>query len=293
VTPRRLRLALAAAVVLAACGRKGPPLVPLRPVPEAVADLGAVRRASSVTIQFTVPAANLDGSRPGAAEGVEVYAWTRPAAAPPPAAEEVMREGIRVWNVEVRREARRPAPPGASPDLRPGSGDAVSQVEQVETSAVPEAAVRYYAVSALSGRRRGPWDLVAVPLAGAPAPPEGVSSEYTETTLTLSWSPASGRRFLVESVAGVGGAEAGSVLAGPQDEATYTTPVEIGRRRCYAVRAVQRAGRASIEGPLSAPHCVEPVDRLRRRLRRLARRRRGWHTAGAHAGACRVHDLSR
>ncbi|HXH07027.1 MAG TPA: hypothetical protein VNI83_10600, partial [Vicinamibacterales bacterium] len=68
-------LALAA---LSACGKKGPPLPPLRPVPGAVTDLSARRLASEVHLACTPPAANQDGSRPADVARVEVFALSVP-----------------------------------------------------------------------------------------------------------------------------------------------------------------------------------------------------------------------
>src|SRR6267378_4772577 len=59
-----LVVALFAAALAAGCGKKGPPLPPLLKLPAPPADLTAERRGSKVDLQFTVPGANTDGSRP-------------------------------------------------------------------------------------------------------------------------------------------------------------------------------------------------------------------------------------
>ena len=69
---------LLAAVLAAGCGKKGPPLPPLLKLPAPPADLTAERRGSKVDVQFTVPGANTDGTRPANVERVEVYAFTGP-----------------------------------------------------------------------------------------------------------------------------------------------------------------------------------------------------------------------
>lgn len=71
---RRLVTAcLLAASMAAACGKKGNPLPPLRPVPARIADLSAVRTRDRITLRFTVPAANLDGTTPAAIDRVDIY----------------------------------------------------------------------------------------------------------------------------------------------------------------------------------------------------------------------------
>jgi hypothetical protein len=60
----------------AACGKKGPPLAPLRPAPAAVSEIGANRLGETVQVQFTLPSANGDGSQPADLAYVDVYAVT-------------------------------------------------------------------------------------------------------------------------------------------------------------------------------------------------------------------------
>ena len=64
---------------MVACGKKGPPLPPLVKLPVAPAELTAARRADTVDLQFTVPSANTDSSRPANVARVDVYGFTGPA----------------------------------------------------------------------------------------------------------------------------------------------------------------------------------------------------------------------
>ena len=59
-----------------ACGKKGPPLAPLRPAPAAVTELTATRLGDTVQLQFTLPTANQDGSGPADLGYVDVFAVT-------------------------------------------------------------------------------------------------------------------------------------------------------------------------------------------------------------------------
>lgn len=74
----RHALAHRAIVVLllaaAACGKKGPPLAPLRIAPNRIEDLSVAKTGDEVRAQFTVPSANADGSRPADLVAVELYA---------------------------------------------------------------------------------------------------------------------------------------------------------------------------------------------------------------------------
>jgi hypothetical protein len=59
-----------------ACGKKGPPLAPLRPAPALISDVAATRVAETVEVRFTLPTGNADGSRPADLARVDVYGAT-------------------------------------------------------------------------------------------------------------------------------------------------------------------------------------------------------------------------
>jgi hypothetical protein len=61
-------------LLAAACGKKGPPLAPLRIAPNRIEDLAVAKTGDEVRAQFTVPSTNADGSRPADLTAVELYA---------------------------------------------------------------------------------------------------------------------------------------------------------------------------------------------------------------------------
>ena len=61
-------------LALAACGKKGPPLAPLRVAPARIEDLTVSKTGDEVRARFTVPSANADQTKPADLESVEVYA---------------------------------------------------------------------------------------------------------------------------------------------------------------------------------------------------------------------------
>ena len=136
-----------------ACGKKGPPLAPLRPTPAIVGDVAATRVAETVQVRFTLPSSNADGSAPADLARVDVYGVTgrpvgpldralttreietllpmvgRVEVQPPPVAEE---EG----DGTKREQGEEPAPAPAAPaDTRPVQG-AVVGVEETLTEAL-------------------------------------------------------------------------------------------------------------------------------------------------------------
>ena len=74
-------------LVASACGAKGPPLPPLRPVPAAPTGLAASRIGDRVTLRVLVPEANADPSSPLSISAIEIYARTLPMGSESPTAE--------------------------------------------------------------------------------------------------------------------------------------------------------------------------------------------------------------
>ncbi|HEV2986518.1 MAG TPA: hypothetical protein VGX46_19110, partial [Vicinamibacterales bacterium] len=86
-------------MLCSACGKKGPPLPPLLKIPVAPGELMAQRRAGTVDLQFIVPAANTDGTRPANVERVDVYAIT---GLPTVTDDQILKLGTKVASVTVK-----------------------------------------------------------------------------------------------------------------------------------------------------------------------------------------------
>jgi hypothetical protein len=130
---------LSAVVVAGGCGKKGPPLAPLRPVPAPVLELVARRMGGDVHIQFRIPDTNTDKTTPAQIARVEVHAITGAATdstGRPLDERTFVRRGEFVSAVDVKpppaeengETADEPAatPP---PDPRPGQNDVALVVE--------------------------------------------------------------------------------------------------------------------------------------------------------------------
>ncbi|MFN8061822.1 MAG: hypothetical protein U0Q12_21870 [Vicinamibacterales bacterium] len=138
------------------------------------------------------------------------------------------------------------------------------------------------------GQRSAMSNRVAVPLTDPPPPTVGPELTINETSVVASWPvPATARVRLTPSPATgeltprviLGGASPHTynVYAWPGEgdpptalapinataieghELTMAAPI-FDVSRCYAVRAVETLGRATVEGPLSPPTCVTPRD---------------------------------
>jgi predicted small lipoprotein YifL len=209
--------------VVAACGKKGPPLAPIVRIPAAVDKIQAQRVGSDAFITLTVPAKNIDSTIPVDIDRIEVYGYT--GRRPPPNTRWV-EYGELVATIPVIP----PPPPDAPPadatqpaDLtkgaRPGTLVTVldtltpqklvqGKVEEPATSGrgrkpnVPDVAAspdpdvlrRFYIAIGFSVRGRpGPGSTAAeFPLIDAPEPPAFVSARYSETTVTVEWPPSGG-----------------------------------------------------------------------------------------------------
>jgi len=105
---------------LVACGKKGPPLAPLRVAPARIEDLAVAKTGEEVRAQFTVPVANADQSKPADLVAVEVYAISGKAEDPVGnalAGPQFLRLGEMVGRIDIAP----PETPGETPDPTKGS----------------------------------------------------------------------------------------------------------------------------------------------------------------------------
>lgn len=169
--PLRLLLLGVLVVVVPACGKRGPPLPPLRPAPDKVTDVSVVRREDDVTVRFSTPVRNSDGSEPVLFDRVEIYALTIPAGGQSPNPTKVVIPKNRLAVLGQRPPAPpRPVTPVATGELPPPPPAVpLVFVEKVATVAPP------------------PPLPVTVPAPGAAAPPSapragGAGAPVTGTT---------------------------------------------------------------------------------------------------------------
>jgi hypothetical protein len=221
------RFAIAFLAVLAvACGKKGPPLAPFTDLPAKVDELVVSRVGSHVVLRFTVPNMNVDERQPANLSRVDLYMSSsrlqRPAdylergvlidsvLVVPPAPEE-----------PVGDQEAPPVPPGVAQgasttvvfDLDrfelPGPPAAASDEASVEAEdadgptirlfpdgggpllAPPRVPSLYFVAVGVNRRDREgpPSDVVELPLFEPPPVPGVPQVTYTESALTVSWTP--------------------------------------------------------------------------------------------------------
>lgn len=227
-----LALVLTSVVALCGCGKKGPPLPPLVRLPVSPGAFSAELRGATVDLQFTVPTANTDNSRPANVRRVDVYAITSDDAWTD---DQIIKRGKRVASVAVKSprdpddvveeddppadmeppqgrgldqgavarvsetlDSAARAPVGLQDDRRRRRGDGGSTAQSGNGPLVPPRPTpltrTYVAVGISTRERHGPVSKrIAVPLVPPPPAPPSPTITYDEKAVTVRWSPASAR----------------------------------------------------------------------------------------------------
>lgn len=254
-----------------ACGKRGNPLPPLRPVPARIADASAVRTGQTVTIKFTVPAANLDGTTPPSISRIDVFALQAAQGVTPPAAGAIASERR---NFRASLAVVVPPPDEATPPATPakglvagGAGVFTDQLANVDPTAVALAYVLVPVSGMGRGRQGPPSPPLIVPVGSPPVAPAEVSLTSDEANVHAAWQVATSTTGLTYQLVRVGaGGEplegsAGLAIPVAANGAEASFPVEFGKEICVAVRPSIVTGRVTVEGPLSRPACLTAVDR--------------------------------
>ena len=164
-------IATALAGSLAACGKKGPPLAPLRLVPAPVADISARRTGPNVTVRFVVPNKNQNGPGTIDLDRVEIYAVTVGAGALVPPNRDLMTKERLVGTIAVKPAPVEdaPVPPPNEADKRPAPGDRAVFVDEL----TPDKLIPIK--SPLPEPQPKPAETGATPSEGSPKPDAAVA----------------------------------------------------------------------------------------------------------------------
>jgi len=332
---RRVLAIFIVASVMTACGKKGPPLPPLVRVPTAPPDFTAERRGDEVRLQFTVPSTNTDGTQPANIDRIDVYAFTGPTSAKD---EQLIALGTKVASVTVKAPKNpdvttEPEEEPEEPDLTEEGIDqgAVAQVEESLTDAsftpvqipkqkdaisesdephvdgplvgTPSEFPRriFIAVGVNTRGKKGPPSKrIIVPLVTPPLAPPAPTITYSETAVSLKWTPSPSwapiqaapaegdgllpaRFFGIEPAAiayhvydvspeaadapGAGAARPATLTgearltSDPVSTTAYEDKrIDWGKTRCYAVRTLETIAGQTLESEAQKPACVTLKD---------------------------------
>jgi hypothetical protein len=287
-------LILAAAIAAGACGKRGNPLPPLRPLPAAIRDLSVKRVDGRIELTFAIPTVNADGTTPVAIDRVEVHAVPVMPGITPKTAPQMLEDSSTLRTTlqvrtPVETDSAAPAPARVESAANPAPGERALVVDNPSAIAGPGATAINYVVAGVVGGgrgRKGPASpVVSVSLAEPPPPPASLTLAHDERAITVTWPRVSGQQVLVfdthprattsaptapaaGALPAAGAPPATSVPAAPRQLTpspvgtfAFTEPVEFGVERCYTVRSVRVTGAASVLGPASPEACITPVDK--------------------------------
>jgi predicted small lipoprotein YifL len=213
-------------VAIAACGKKGPPLAPLRLVPEAPIEVTLRRVDDKAVLKLTLPKKNANG--PGAVEldHLEIYAVTAAPGAETPPNRELLTKKYVIGTISVKpppAEDQQPDP-NAAADTRPSGGDVVTFSEELTAdnlapallppvpkagkkppgaaaaaqaapspAAAPAVAypIRIYGMRGISraGHPGVPAERVQLPIVALPQPPVGLMAMFGADGVLIAWMP--------------------------------------------------------------------------------------------------------
>jgi hypothetical protein len=190
----RVRVVATAALLLAGCGKKGPPLAPLHLVPGPPTALEIRRTGSEARLNLVLPAGNANGAGPSVLDRVQIYAVTlAPGMAPPPN-RELLTPKFLVGTVAVKPPPveGEPAPaPDAPPDPRPAAGEKATFLEKLTAEKLaPAAPGAEKAAVAGAAQRAAGTALLTTAIAAIPPRTAGVPL-VAATTATPTAGPAS------------------------------------------------------------------------------------------------------
>lgn len=219
-------VAFSALTVVAACGKKGPPLPPLVKLPQPPGNFTADRRGGTVDLQFDVPSANTDNTRPANVAHVDVYAITASEALTD---EQILKQGTRVASVDVKApknpdETVEEDEPDVDMEAPQGKGLDQGAVAHVSETLAPSAfapvppdakkkkaepaapaetpllparlapLLRTYVAVGVSARGgNGPVAKRTIPLVPPPPSPGSLDVTYDEKAITVQWTAVAAR----------------------------------------------------------------------------------------------------
>ena len=261
----------------------------------------ARRQGNEARFTFVLPTRNQNGPGPINLERVEIFAATVAAGAVAPPNRELLALAHRAGSIDVEPappEGGGEPEKEKKEDPRPGPGETVTFVEElnearlkptfttpvplpavVDPAAPPAAAAAAAAAAATAassavarriyiirgvargGRPGQPSARIEIPLVDPPPPPSSVAAKFTESAVTLAWTPPATEPTapLTSNVYLPNG-------AAPLNAAPLSTPaferqgIGFGKEECFVVRTVVKVSGVEIESAPSEPACVTPSD---------------------------------
>jgi predicted small lipoprotein YifL len=246
-------------VLLAACGKKGPPLAPLRLIPAAMSEPTGRRTGQSVELRFGLPTTNANGPGTVDLDHVEIYAVTIGPGSVAPPNRELLTKAHVVGTIAVK------PPPvegeDTSADKRPAPGDRVTFVEELTDAKIkptPGLAPAAGARGSGSGKPEAgapATDPTAKPVAGAPPtePPAGAAaSPGAKPEPGATTEPKT-------AVAEAQNPKPEAQTAKPDAPTAPPTAALTVPTRIYVIRGISRGGRPGFPSPRISVPMISPA----------------------------------
>ncbi len=243
---------------LGGCGKKGPPLPPLRLVPAAPVELTARRSGDDVQISFSLPTANANGAGDIDLARVEIYAMTVGPALTPPNRDLLISTRV-VGTINVRPpavEGETPKP-GTPPDTRPGPGERVTFVDQLneaKKTPVPQKPATGGKPSDAESQKPDVADQPVDPTAkpDTPAKPPDPAAAAATPPAQPPGAPAAAAQVPGAPATPAAGQPPAAATPGVPPPSPYAT-------RVYAIRGLSRSGRPGLPSARVVVPLIDPI----------------------------------
>jgi len=255
-------IAIVIAVSFAGCGKKGPPLAPLRLVPAGVSELAARQTGDDVELRFALPTTNANGPGPIDLSRVEIYAVTvGPGAVAPPNRDLLVNArlvgtiAVKPPSVQGETEA-----PGAPPDKRPAPGDHVTFVDQLTAAKRTPVVIPVVVVKGQKPPVAGQPPVTSAPATAAQIPSVAVLPDTAvageagavQPLATVQTTEIPGQIPVMAAVPALPAAAFVDPPVPPVPPVTYPT-------RIYAIRGISKSGRPGVPSARVTVPLVEAV----------------------------------
>ncbi len=255
--PLRTRFAVTVVllVLLVACGKKGPPLAPLRLIPAAVSEPTGRRTGQSVELRFGLPTTNANGPGTVDLDHVEIYAVTIGVGSVAPPNRELLTKAHVVGTIAVK------PPPvegeDTSDDKRPGPGERVTFVEELTDAKLKPTPGLTAAAAGARGSGSGARG------SGSGKPEAGEAQTTTDPTVTppgaVTTPPSAGAAPQTTKPEATAATPESRPPVSPDAATAPPTPASTVPTRIYVMRGISRGGRPGFASPRISVPLISPA----------------------------------
>jgi len=251
------------------CGKKGPPLPPLRRGPDRITAVSARQEGRSVVVTGILPNKSQDGGPLAPIVEVRVFRLDRGglSGVPGEKVKSFQRSALRQFTKDARRIS---VASGESLGRSLSGRRFVSVDPEPLTGLIPEGGKEFtYALTAVDAEKRSAplSSFAAIRIFPPPLPPGNLKAELAEKSIHLFWEPPSPQAQNEGPLYNVYRSEKeGLFLDRPRNDRPLSQPLfeetdfVFGRDYYYVVRSVVASGSASRESENSSPLRVSPRD---------------------------------